>query len=151
MKIMFICTGNICRSAMAHKMLEKRAKEEGKDIEVYSCGVYAEDGDIPTNEGIQVMKEYGIDLSKHRATNIKNSNIKDMDVILCATKRHKEAVIYMYPELKERIYTMKEFAGFNKNDLDISDPWGYGIGVYRNCAKEIEDCIDKYLQRGKNK
>lgn len=42
MKIMFICTGNICRSAMAHVMLEKRAKEENKDIEVYSCGVFAE-------------------------------------------------------------------------------------------------------------
>ncbi len=42
MKIMFICTGNICRSAMAHKMLEKKAKEKNKNIEVYSCGVYAQ-------------------------------------------------------------------------------------------------------------
>ena len=42
MKIMFICTGNICRSAMAHAMLVKRAKEENKDIEVYSCGVFAQ-------------------------------------------------------------------------------------------------------------
>ena len=41
MKIMFICTGNICRSAMAHVMLEKKAIEKNKDIEVYSCGVYA--------------------------------------------------------------------------------------------------------------
>ena len=78
MKVMFICTGNICRSAMAHWMLKKKAKEENKDIEVYSCGVYAENGDIPTHEGIEVMKEYGIDISKHRATNIRNSNIKDI-------------------------------------------------------------------------
>ncbi len=41
MKIMFICTGNICRSAMAHAMLEKKVKEQNKDIEVYSCGVFA--------------------------------------------------------------------------------------------------------------
>ena len=89
MKIMFICTGNICRSAMAHKMLEKKAKEQEKDIKVYSCGIWAQDGDIPTYEGIEVMKEYGIDLKTHRATNIKSSNIEDMDVILCATFNHK--------------------------------------------------------------
>ena len=98
MKIMFICTGNICRSAMAHKMLEKKAKEENKNIEVYSSGIYAQNGDIPTYEAIQVMKEYGIDLSNHRATNIRNSNIENMDVILCATTAHKNNVIAMYPK-----------------------------------------------------
>ena len=145
MKIMFICTGNICRSAMAHKMLEKKAKEENKDIEVYSCGVFAEDGDVPTYEGIDVMREYGIDLSKHRATNIRNSDIKDMDIILCATSSHKNNVISMYPELKEKVYTMKEYAGYDKKDIDIKDPWGYGIATYRMCAAEIEDCINKYI------
>lgn len=147
MKVMFICTGNICRSAMAHKMLEKKAKEENKDIEVYSCGVFAEDGDVPTYEGIDVMREYGIDLSKHRATNIRNSNIKDMDVILCATNSHKNNVISMYPELKEKVYTMKEYAGYDKKDIDIKDPWGYGIATYRMCAAEIEDCINKYVEK----
>ena len=148
MKIMFICSGNTCRSAMAQYILDKRMKEEGKDksIEVYSCGIYAEDGDIPTYEGIEVMKEYGIDISGHRAINIRNSNIKDMDVILCATRRHKEAVVYMYPELQERVYTMKEYAGYDKENLDILDPWGYGLDVYRNCVKEIEECIDIYLK-----
>lgn len=147
MKVMFICTGNICRSAMAHKMLEKKAKEENKDIEVYSCGVFAEDGDVPTYEGIDVMREYGIDLSKHRATNIRNSNIKDMDVILCATNSHKNNVISMYPELKEKVYTMKEYAGYDKKDIDIKDPWGYGIATYRMCAAEIEECINEYIRR----
>lgn len=143
MKIMYICTGNICRSAMAHKMLEKKAREQNKDIQVYSCGVFAMNGDVPTYEGIQVMKEYGIDLKNHRATHIRNSKIEDMDIILCATTSHKNNVINMYPGLKEKVYTMKEYAGYDKNDMDIKDPWGYGIEVYRNCAKEIEDCIDK--------
>ena len=147
MKIMFICTGNICRSAMAEWLLKKRIKEEDIKVEVYSCGVYAENGDIPTYEGLYVMKEYGIDMSSHRATNIRNSNIEDMDVILCATKRHKDVVIYMYPELKDKVYTMKEYAGFNKNDLDIQDPWGYGLDVYKKCIKEIEECIENYLEK----
>ena len=150
MKIMFICTGNICRSAMAHKMLEKKAKEENKNIEVYSSGIYAQNGDIPTYEAIQVMKEYGIDLSNHRATNIRNSNIENMDVILCATTAHKNNVIAMYPKLREKVYTIKEYAGYPKNDIDIKDPWGYGIEVYKKCAKELERCINK-ITEGINK
>lgn len=146
MKIMFICTGNICRSAMAHRMLEKRAKEENKNIEVYSCGVYAINGDVPTYEGIEVMREYGIDLSKHRATNIRNSGIEDMDVILCATNSHKNNVIAMYPALKEKVFTIKEYAGYRDN-LDIKDPWGYGIETYRMCVSEIEDCINKMIDK----
>ncbi len=147
MNIMFICTGNICRSAMAHAMLEKKIKEINKDIEVYSCGIFAENGDVSTNEAVQTMKEYDIDLKKHKATNIQNSNIKDMDIILCATTAHKNNVINMYPELKEKIFTMKEYAGYDNNDLDIKDPWGYGIDVYKRCSKEIEECINKYIKK----
>ena len=146
MKIMFICTGNICRSAMAHKMLEKKAEEQNKDIEVYSCGIWAMQGDIPTYEAIQVMKEYGVDLSTHRATNIQNSNIEEMDLILCATKNHKRNVIAMYPELKDKVFTMKEYGSYPKDDLDISDPWGYGFDVYKKCAKEIEECINRIIK-----
>lgn len=147
MKVMFICTGNICRSAMAHKMMEKKANEQGKNIEVYSSGVWAQDGDVPTQEGITVMKDYGIDLTTHRATNIRNSNIEDMDVILCATFSHKINVISMYPELKDKVFTMKEYAGCYGDDIDIRDPYGYGLNVYINCAKEIDECLDKILER----
>ena len=57
MKIMFICTGNICRSAMAEWLLKKKLEEKNRnDIEVYSCGIYAENGDVPTYEAKRVMK-----------------------------------------------------------------------------------------------
>ena len=148
MKIMFICTGNICRSAMAHRMLEKRLKDINRDdIEVYSCGVFASDGDYPTSQGIEVMKNYGVNLKTHRATNIHNSNIEDMDIILCATTSHKNNVINMYPDLKEKIFTMKEFVGYDKNNLDIADPWGLSTKVYEDCAKEIEDCVNKIIDK----
>ena len=110
MKIMFICTGNICRSAMGHAMLEQKTKKQNKNIEVYSCGVFAENGAKSTYEAIEVMDEYGINLKNHRATNIRNSKIEDMDIILCATTNHKNNVIAMYPSLKEKVFTMKEYA-----------------------------------------
>lgn len=146
-KIMFICTGNICRSAMAEKMMAKMIKEHNKDIEVFSCGVFAENGDLPTDEAIEVMKEHNIDLTTHKATNIINSNIKEMDLILCATLSHKYSVIQMYPELKDKVFTIKEYVDGPSNNMDIKDPWGYNIIVYRNCAKELESYIDKIIKK----
>lgn len=72
LKIMFICTGNICRSAMAHWLLKKKLEQNNiQNVEVYSSGIYALDGDSSTYEAIEVMEEYGVDLKKHRATNIR--------------------------------------------------------------------------------
>ena len=150
MKIMFICTGNICRSAMADWLLKKKIKDLKKEnIEVYSSGIYAYDGDISTWEAKEVMKEYEVDLKDHRATNIRNSNIKEMDLILCATKSHKIAVLDIYPELKEKVYTMKEYVGYNRENhdkIDIKDPWGYDIETYRSCAAEIDECLELLIK-----
>ena len=146
MKVMFICTGNICRSAMAHWLLEKMKQNE--DIEVYSCGVYAQDRDECTYNAQEVMKEYGVDLKSHKATNIRNSKIKQMDLILCMTKSHKNIVLQMYPELKDKVYTLKEYTKYKtKEGLDIKDPWGYDIEVYRFCASEIYECIKILLEK----
>lgn len=146
-KVMFVCTGNICRSAMAHGALEKLVKEKGKEIEVYSCGTSAETGNRATNEAIQVSEEYDVDIKKHRATNLLESNIKDMNIILCSTENHKKYVIQLYPELKDKIYTIKEFAGNTSEDLDIRDPWGYDLATYRNCFKEIYEYVLKIIDK----
>lgn len=144
---MFICTGNICRSAMAHKLLEKKLKDKNiTTIEVFSCGIFAENGDTSTYTAKEVMKEYDVDMSTHYATHISNSNIQNMDLVLCATSSHKNSVIQMYPNIANKVFTMKEYVNdSNSKDIDIKDPWGYDIEVYRFCAAEIEKCIDKLL------
>jgi len=152
MKIMFICTGNICRSAMADWLLKKKIEDIGRnDIEVYSSGVHAYDGDMSTWEAKSIMEdEYDVDMKSHRATNIKNSNIENMDLILCATTAHKIAVIEMYPTLKEKVFTMKEYVDYNReyhHKIDIKDPWGYDIDTYRSCASEIDECLELLLKK----
>lgn len=149
-KIMFVCTGNICRSAMAEKLLNKRAKEEKLNIEAYSSGTFAENGDYPTIEAIETMQEYNIDMKSHRATNIKKSNIEEMDLVLCATTNHKNMVLQLYPELEGKVYTMKEYVEDTENGLDISDPWGYDLVIYRKCAAEINKIIQKIIDKMKN-
>ncbi len=152
MKIMYICTGNICRSAMAHHLTIKKAKDmEIDDIEVFSCGVQAYNGDVPTWEAKSVIKEeFDVDMNQHKATNIKDSDIKEMDIIFCATKKHKESVINMYCDLKEKVYTMKEYIKYNReyhDKIDIKDPWGYDIDTYRSCLAEIEECVINTLKK----
>ena len=149
-KIMFVCTGNICRSAMADKMLAKRVAEEKLNIEVYSAGTFAENGDYPTVEAIEAMEEYGVDLKLHRATNIRKSNIAEMDLVLCATTNHKNMVLQLYPNLVGQVYTMKEYVGETADGINISDPWGYDLAVYRKCAAEIEKITQKIVDKMKN-
>lgn len=143
---MFICTGNICRSAMAHKLMEKKLQDRKRtDIQVYSCGTFAEDGDTADAEAKEVMKEYGVDMKSHQAVNMYHSPIQEMDLILCATTTHKQFVLRQYPELEQKVYTLKEYVG--EQDKDISDPWGYDIATFRFCAAKIEECLEKLLEK----
>ena len=128
---------------MAEWLMKKLVKDNNIEAKIYSSGIFAEDGDIPTYNAIEAIKEYGVDLREHRATNIRRSKIEDMDIILCATNSHKNNVINMYPNLKDKIYTIKEYAGFNESDLDIQDPFGYDIETYRFCASIINNCLEK--------
>ena len=149
MKIMFICTGNTCRSAMGQALMKKRVKELNKDIEVYSCGIYAAAGESSTNHAIQVMRNYGVDLSSHRAIDIHKSDIKEMDLILCATSSNEKSVLGLYPELKEKVYTIKEYSEYNPNglDQDINDPYGGSMELYQKCAEELAECIEMILKK----
>ena len=145
--IMFVCTGNICRSAMAEKLLKKKLQDLGmsQKVEAYSCGTYAEADDTPTYEATTVMmKKYGIDMTSHRATPIRDSKIYDMDLILCMTNSHKNTLKLVCPDLVDRIFLLREYAGL---DGEISDPYGGTIKVYEECINDIEKCLDLLIKK----
>lgn len=146
-KIMFVCTGNICRSAMADFLFRKKLENFNliKKVQVYSAGTYAYEGDMPTLDGINVMKNiYNIDMSKHRATPVRDSKIQEMDLILCMTYSHKNTINMMYPELKNRVFLLKEYVNIGQ---EIADPYGYGLEVYKQCAKEIDECLNLLIEK----
>ncbi len=147
---MFVCTGNICRSAMAEKLLKDKIEKKGLEnkLSVYSAGIYASLNDVPTVEAIKVMNdEYCIDLKNHRATPITESKVHEMDLILCMTNSHKLALLSMYSNLKDKIYLLKEYVGL---EGDIKDPYGGDLKIYSDCAKELNYYLDLLLEKEEN-
>ena len=143
-KIMFVCTGNICRSPMCHYYLQKLVKDEGIEdkIIVSSCGTYANTGESSTMNAIEAMKKYGVDMNNHRATNIEDIDIENYDLILCLTLSHKSSVLEFCPQLKGRVFTLKEYCFPDDEYKNIDDPWGLSINVYNECSDEIVSAIN---------
>lgn len=132
---MFVCAGNTSRSAMAEAIFKKMHE----DIEVCSSGVIAETGKGSSQKTIDVCRFYGIDLSKHRATYFKDSNIGDMDLVLTFEQYQTSKIQIYYPDLK--ICTIKEFIG--EYPPDINDPVGGDYEVYDACFREICRALKK--------
>ncbi len=148
-KIMFVCTGNICRSAMAHHYMQKKLYDLHKenDIVVSSCGTSGMDGERATTNSIVVMKKYDVDLESHKATNMFSIDIENYDLILCMTEQHKFNVLVYFPNLKDKVFTLKEYVyGKDTDNLDIDDPWGYSVKIYDSCSKDIVECVDKLVE-----
>ena len=146
--INFVCTGNICRSAMAHVYLQKKLYDIDKQNEVIvnSCGTRAYTGDKITDFAVKAIGQYGVDGKNHRATNIRSSDILSADIVLCMTTAHKRDVLSIYPQLEGKVFTLKEYVSKDNEYNDIDDPWGYSLDIYKKCAKEIVECIDKLIQ-----
>lgn len=146
--IMIVCTGNICRSAMAEKYFNHKIRKENLDnmYKAVSSGTSAINGQSSTDSAIDVMKNYGVDLSNHTAIHIKDSDTKGADYIFTMTRAHKDIIISVYPELNNKMHILKEYLGISEY-VDVDDPWGWDYSVYENCAKEIVDCVDKLIAK----
>lgn len=149
MNILFVCTGNTCRSAMAEGLAKKIIEEKHLNIDVCSAGIHAYSGEAASYNSIAVMKEYDVDILLHKSRAFQDIDLEKIDYIFCATSNHKAYIQNYYPELKDKVYTLKEYAEFNdyQTNPDIKDPWGYDINSYRSCAAEISICVEKIIEK----
>lgn len=146
--IIFICTGNICRSAMAEGYLKVRLNQlDLQDkVKVTSAGTNAMQGEESPVYAKRAIEECGADIEAHTATTLVNANLEQADYILVMTERHKRDVVKKYPELENKVKLLGEYAK-DKEYEEIDDPWGYNYNVYQNCAKEIVESIEGFIQK----
>ena len=152
--ILFVCTGNTCRSSMAEALLKHTIKnineEKKKDINVISAGVAAREGDRANPNAIKAMKELGIDLMGHSATQLTEELIDKADLILTMTQNHKDMVMIMNPRARGKVYSLLEYIGEGATgcgNLDIQDPFGGSIEIYRYSATQIKEALNKLIDK----
>ena len=112
MHVIFICTGNICRSAMADGYLKYRIKELGKeqDITVNSAGTHAiENQESPINAK-KAIEKYGANINSHTATTLERANLEQATHILVMTDKHKKDVIARYPNVADKVKLLGEYS-----------------------------------------
>ncbi len=147
-KILFVCTGNSCRSIMAEGLMRDALKGLGKiDVNVISAGVSAIDGFRPTRETIEVMEREGIDVSGFRSKALTDEIIMSADLILVMAAHHMDDIIKRVPEAAPKTHILKQYGRSDDSsaceDLDISDPIGKPMEVYEYTLGEIKREVNR--------
>jgi len=146
--ILFICTGNSCRSVMAEWLLKKKLHDLGrKDVEAASAGIMMTGGMSATEMTKELLAKEGIDASSHHSRGITGGMLKKSDIILVMERLHEERALAMAPEVKNRLFLLKEFAKIeDDNNIDVEDPMGQPQEFYARTFYKIKEAIERISQ-----
>ena len=144
-RVLFVCTGNICRSPLAEALLRRAASDKGLDVDVLSAGTGAWEN-APASEGAYLVAlEKGLDLSGHRARLLTREVVQQADLVLTMARHHRARVDELGGGGK--VAVLGEFAGRDPAEAEVSDPFGGDLEVYRDTYAELEGLVAAVAER----
>ena len=154
--LLFVCTGNICRSPMAEGIMNDLILDEvdshGRNIpiKVMSAGTHAVDGSYPSENAVKTASQHGIDIGFHRSRHLSEEIVNDADIILTMDKNHTNLIKGLWTHVNY-VFELKKFGLDNDNSEfncdDIIDPIGMGLDVYISVFNEMKNEILRVSQK----
>ncbi len=145
-RVLLVCTGNICRSPIAHGVLLDRSERlMGGEIEVRSAGTWAGGGSPATPEAVAAAADLGIDISAHRSSRFTSDLAGWADIVITMTAEQAAEVKHEVPDAADKTFTLKSLVRETPADPDVADPLGLDASAYGEIAREIEGLIDDLL------
>jgi protein-tyrosine-phosphatase len=148
MNILFVCSGNVSRSFLAHKLLEKEIETHSLySISVSSAGLWAYPGNPADPKIVEHLLQKGIRVKKHQARQITQEDVDWADHILVMEKNHMEALAEKWPEAEEKVELLGKFASGGLGEDEIIDPFGKSKYHYRLAEAQIAVAIENLVER----
>lgn len=153
MNVLFVCTGNTCRSPMAEEVADDAVdRSRLKDFDFQSAGTFACEGAPASEEAIEVMHEVGLDIDKHKSRQFDKELARWADVIFSMEAKHIEEMEAMAPKQEHKMHTLLAYAagidGYpGESGYDIIDPYKEPVEDYRIARDQITQAIHKVLKK----
>ncbi|MCX7016293.1 MAG: hypothetical protein NTW86_27685 [Candidatus Sumerlaeota bacterium] len=145
---MFLCTGDTCRGPMAAGFVRKLLEdaEVGATYEVKSAGVMTVSGLVATPESKQMADSVGVSLDRHRSTPMTAELLRKADLILGMTPLHVQLALRMEPSIRPKVHLLKEFTRSDLKKVQIDDPMGNTLEIYKKVFREIKNCCLRVMK-----